>query len=363
MKKSRAMISISLATLLIASTTFYVGAAPLKPNGPWVTETQNVSLSSFHDYNELVKTLKQIEKSSQGAMELTTIGKSNQGRDIYLAKVGNGPKKVMFITQQHGNEPLGTEAALNVLKFLSTGNDKVKDILSKVTVYIVPRVNVDGAEAKWRYNVDPTAPKVSYAAPGIGYDINRWHWQNWEDSPYYKKDNGLTFPNNPVPEIVAVLNAYKSIKPEWIVDLHHQGTYLNEKDGDMIKTSILWPTDPKAKPEAVELSKKMCSVIYSNLENYGFSEVSLYDGGAYEGIARNSYGIAGSGSVLIEMRGQMDSLGQKSSGYLTRTFEEAIMSLISATADGSLYNADISIAENIPPTGPYVEKELPTNNK
>ncbi|WP_315119197.1 M14 family metallopeptidase [uncultured Clostridium sp.] len=357
MKKEISMITaLGLTMVLTTSATIYAGEKPLKPNGPWITETQNVNLSSLHNYEELTKILKQIEKSSKGAMELTVAGKSNQGRDIYLAKVGNGPKSVMVITQQHGNEPLGTEAALEVLKFLSTGNKNVQDILKEVTVYIVPRVNVDGTELHHRYNVDPTAPKVNYAVEGVGYDMNRWHWQNWEDSPLYKKDGGKTYPTNPVPEAVAVLNAYKEIKPEWVIDLHHQGTYINEENGNMIKTSILWPTDPKAKPEAVELSKKMCSVIYTDLEHYGFSEVSLYDGGAYEGIARNSYGIAGSGSVLVEMRGNMQSLGQKSSGYLKRTFVEVMMSLISSTADGSLYEADISIAENIPKTGPSVKK-------
>ncbi|MBU5485754.1 hypothetical protein KQI86_15650 [Clostridium sp. MSJ-11] len=355
-KKISIITALGLTMVLATSATIYAGEKPLKPNGPWITETQNVNLSSLHNYEELTKTLKQIEKSSKGAMELTVAGKSNQGKDIYLAKVGNGSKSVMIITQQHGNEPLGTEAALEVLKFLSTGNKNVQDILKEVTVYIVPRVNVDGTEVQHRYNVDPTAPKVNYAVEGVGYDMNRWHWQNWEDSPLYKKDGGKTYPTNPVPEAVAVLNAYKEIKPEWVIDLHHQGTYINEENGNMIKTSILWPTDPKAKPEAVELSKKMCSVIYTDLEKYGFAEVSLYDGGAYEGIARNSYGIAGSGSVLIEMRGNMQSLGQKSSGYLTRTFVEAMMSLISSTADGSLYEADISIAENIPKTGPSVKK-------
>ncbi|WP_097028320.1 M14 family metallopeptidase [Clostridium peptidivorans] len=358
MRKSRGLaLALALVSVITASSTIYAGGTNLKPSGPWVNENQNISLSSLHDYEELSKTLKQIEKSSKGKMQLSTIGKSNQGRDIYLAKVGTGPKKVMVISQQHGNEPLGTEAALSVLKYLSTDNNKVKDILSEVTVYIVPRVNVDGTEKRQRYTDDPTAPKVSYTQPGVGYDMNRWHWQNWEDSPYYKMDNGKTFPTNPVKESVAVLNAFKAIQPEWIIDLHHQGTYLNEENGNMIKTSILWPTDPKAKPEAVELSKKMCSVLYNHLEHFGFAEVSKYDGGAYEGIARNSYGIAGAGSVLIEMRGQMQSLGQKSSGYLTKTFVESIMSLVSATADGSLYEADTSIAENMPETGPYVTKD------
>ncbi|MPN56071.1 hypothetical protein SDC9_203757 [bioreactor metagenome] len=48
--------------------------------------------------------------------------------------------------------------------------------------------------------------------------MNRWHWQNWEDSPYYKLDNGKTFPTNPVKESVAVLNTFKAIQPEWIID-------------------------------------------------------------------------------------------------------------------------------------------------
>lgn len=353
--KKRLSVALSLMLIVCLLTSIFVYAEndPLKPNGPWITDTQEEKLSSLHNYKELVKALNQIENASHGAMELSVIGQSNQGRDIYLAKVGSGEKKVMFITQQHGNEPLGTEAALQILRFLTSGNNaKVHDMLEEVTVCIVPRVNVDGAEVPWRYNVDPSAPRVDYASVGRGFDINRWHWQNWEDSFLYQMDP-VKYPTNPVPEAVAVLNAYNELKPEWVVDLHHQGTYLAE-DGDMIKTSILWPTDPLANEDAVILSKKMCATIYNQLESFGYGEVSLYNGGAYAGIARNSYGIAGSGSVLIEMRG----VGQKSNGYLTRTFMEAMMALIGTTANGSLYNVDPNLAYEIPLTGPYASKDL-----
>jgi hypothetical protein len=46
--------------------------------------------------------------------------------------------------------------------------------------------------------------------------------------------------------------------------------------------------------------------------------------------------------VLIEMRGD---IGQKSSGYLAKTAFQAGMSVIEGLADGSLYEADIAVAE------------------
>lgn len=345
-----------VVVLMIPCMVVFAQQDPVTPNGPFLTGTQEVMLSSLHDYDDLVKTLKQIEKSSQGRLNLQVIGQSNEGRDIYFATVGNGPKKVMVITQQHGNEPLGTEAALEVLKHLSTKNAKVLKVLDEVTVGIIPRVNVDGAEMYWRYNVDPTAPRVNYASKGRGWDINRWHWFNWEDCFLYQQ-YPEEYPTNPVPEAVAVMNAYTEFQPEWMLDLHHQGTYVGE-DGEMIKTSILWPTDPLVGDEAVLLSKKMCTVIYQHLSQFGYTGVSLYNGGAYAGIARNSYGIQGSGSVLIEMRG---GIGQKSSGYLTNTFVEAMLALINATGDGSLYEADPAVAEGIQKTGPPYRKPLPAN--
>src|SRR5450756_2509573 len=99
---------IMIIVLVLAFATPALAEPPVTPYGPFLTDTQTVQIDSYHDYDQLVKALKEIEERSKGEVNLEVIGQSNQGRDIYMAKAGHGPDNVMIITQQHGNEPHGT---------------------------------------------------------------------------------------------------------------------------------------------------------------------------------------------------------------------------------------------------------------
>jgi hypothetical protein len=104
----------------------------------------------------------------------------------------------------------------------------------------------------------------------------------------------------------------------------------------------------------VDLSKQASVLIYDTLMHYGFAEVSQYPGGNYEGIARNAYGLRGSGSVLVELRG---GIGQKSSGYLIRTAYASMFALLESMTDGTLETIEPERADTIPERGPAVSGE------
>jgi hypothetical protein len=356
-----ALIFVFCFVVLGASSAF--AKSDIVPGGPWITDTQNVSLKALSSYEELVKRLKQIEKTSKGLVELEVIGETNEGREIYLAKVGDpGKDSVMIITQQHGNEPVTTEAALDLIKFLATGSRQAMEILDYLYVLIVPRVNPDGAEMFWRYNVDPDAPardtsKGFYTSntPGEGWDINRYHWvTDWTQSTLYQ-NHPADYPENPVPEAVAVIDAFIEYQPLWIADFHHQGTYVTE-DGDSVTSSILWPRNPDVAADVVDLSKQLCVTIMDHMAQFGFSVVTLYPGGTYAGIGRNGYGLAGAGSILVELKG---GIGQKQIGMIKKHAIEQMWSILQATANGSLYEVDPARSEEIPPRGSYYYKNLP----
>jgi hypothetical protein len=361
---------LKVAIVLIAVFSFaYFGGntvfagTDIVPGGPWLTVNQNMSLERLNDYTQLVKKLKQIEKTSKGLVELEIIGDTNEGRNIYLAKIGDpGNEPVMIITQQHGNEALTTESALRIINFLSTGSRKAMEILDYLYVLIVPRVNPDGAEKYWRYNVDPDAPArntsegfyTSWTA-GVGWDINRYHWvTDWTESTLYQ-NHPADYPENPVPEAVAVINAFNYYNPIWIADFHHQGTYVTD-EGENVTSSILWPRNPNVLEEVVDLSKQLCVIIYDHMQQFGYSTVTLYPGGTYAGIARNGYGLAGAGSILVELKG---GIGQKQSGMIIKHAYEQMMSILQATADGSLYEVDPGRSDEIPDRGSYYYKDLP----
>ena len=337
---------ISLIVLMGVGLNSALAKSDITPGGPWITDNQQVNYEALASYEELVKALKQIEKSSKGLVELEVIGLTNQGRDIYLAKVGDPDNTpVMFQTQQHGGEPMGTEAALKVIKFLSTGSAQAQKILDELYVLIVVRVNPDGAELWQRWNDDPNAPdrqtsRGLYTSGGVGWDINRFHFYNWEDSltylAYLADPVTYPYPTNPVPEAQAVMDAFKAYAPLWMVDVHGQGTYVTDA-GENVTSSMLWPTNENAPADVVELSQQLCVVMMDQMSQYGYATVNLYPGGTYAGIARNAYGLAGAGSVLVEIKG---GIGQKSVGMLVKHTFEQMMSILEASADGSLYEAD-----------------------
>ena len=132
----------------------------------------------------------------QGRMRVISIGKSVQGREIPLVIVTDpqvtlaDTRRVFIICRQHGDEPASTEAMLKLITdlVLSTGEEDA-DLLRKVSFFVVPMVNPDGAERNRRRNAK-------------GADLNR----DW-----------LTLSQ---PETKAARAAIELCDPEVIIDEH-----------------------------------------------------------------------------------------------------------------------------------------------
>lgn len=97
-----------------------------------------------------------IEKlKSNPAFTVSKIGKSVEGRDIYLIKVGTGKTKVMLWSQMHGDEPTATMAMLDIFNFLGAKDNldaERTNLLVNTTLYFIPMLNPDGAEVYTRRN-------------------------------------------------------------------------------------------------------------------------------------------------------------------------------------------------------------------
>ncbi len=337
--------SAIVAAGALAATTLMAGpvlADPpsATPRGPWVEDAQNVSLERLHTYAELTDTLHRLDAGSDD-ISLRSIGQSNEGRDIWYAETGTGPTRLLYVTEQHGNEPLGTEAALNLLQNVGGSNSAwARNVRDNVTLGIVVRANPDGAERYQRQNVDPDCTGA-FCTPGRGFDPNRLH------------EPTMAPEDNPAPEAAAVQRLFRENPYDVVVDFHHQGSYVAE-DGELITTSIMWPNSPLAPAEAVDASRQVAVVTRDALEGYGFATVSQYPGMLNTGIARNSFGIQGAASMLVEIRG---GIGQKSSGYLIRSAYATMAAVVDAAATGSLYDVNPADADTIPLRGDSVRDE------
>ncbi|MGK5683308.1 M14 family zinc carboxypeptidase [Actinoplanes sp. URMC 104] len=322
-----------------ATTPTATGAAAAAPATPTAPAAQPVPpkglIPARPSPDEVRRALTRIARASDGRVRLGVIGRSNEGRPLRLATLGHGRTRLLYVTQQHGDEPLGTPAAIQALWTLGVPDTAWHRWLrSRVTIDVVVQANPDGAVRNQRYNHDPSA-SGDYSEPGVGYDINRFH-------------NPLTpIEDNPVPESRAVLRHWHATHPRVVVDYHMQGRYL-QPDGRETTASILWPTTTLAPAAAVTASRRLAVHNYDAMTRLAGANVTRYPGGDYEGIARNAYGILGSASLLVEL----SDLPAEQVGFQIRTAYVSMVTTAQAAADGSLWRADPARADTIPARGP-----------
>jgi len=344
-------IGILAAILQVAPAA----AAPQSwPNGPWVVPQQEESLSAIRDYDQLVATLQNIVHASKGAAQFdyAPYPAKGSGRLVPYVTIGSGPVKIIVIAQQHGNEYMPSNGAIALIRDLSSNAKQAKFIREELTVIIVPRVNIDGFDATtsgepWRYNVDPdvcpSGPCPPYYSRNRGYDINRYH-PYLTDYPLDNPNTPLPDDENPVPESLNVRALYDAAgganDVAVVFDLHGQGTPL-DANRDLVTGSTLWPTAAGVDPDVVLFSKQVVSTLLNAMDKIAHANFSLYNGGPEPGISRNAYGLLGSASILMEHR----VVGQKAGGYMEDIPRRAVMAVIEALADGSLYDADTARAE------------------
>ena len=369
--RSRAVAFAAALTLVSVGLTATATADPqTTPNGPWSGDNGS-SLSGIHSYEQLWSTLEQIEHRASGSFDLSAAPlQSNTRREIPVVTIGDGPTPVMYVANQHGNEFVVSEAMINLIRQISGNSEAAQELREELTVTVVPRVNVDGFDADvtdtegnttpWRQNYDPScteAPCDPFYEVGRGYDINRYHSysDNAYDHPYRTGDDNL----NPVPEAIAMRLLWEERRPELVIDFHHQGSYVDEDDR-MITGSTMWPNAVEEAErlgianefaETITRSQRAVSVMLTELDQYGYANITRYPSTSTPGIARNAYGLLGSASVLFEMRGDIDA---KSNGYIAKTAEVAGMAVLEAVADGSWENASLGPVENIRERGPSV---------
>lgn len=308
-------------------------------NGPNYGGNETVNTSILHTYDELSDFL-QKEHAKQQDMELEVIGQTVKGRDLYLVKYmkNRDNPTILFLTQQHGNEQLTTEGALEFVKHLGTG--KMKGVTDDVNILIVPMLNADGAMGDVDFSLD------DYVASGdrnltrynaLGIDLNRDHITKIQPETKALHDN--------------VMRKYDI---DYMIDLHHQGTQ-SAIDNEYVSGSILYPTTPNVDEDVVLKSKQLGAVVYDAIEAKGWGHLGKYNGGSAETISRNGIAVEyGISTLLFEMRGMSDHfyesyvLGQKSNGYLIKQTITTLDATVRAIADRSIETKDVSFWDTLP---------------
>jgi carboxypeptidase D len=113
-------------------------------------------LFEHHHYDKMVQFLKDFNASYPNITYLHSIGKSVQGRDLYVMVLGSTPHKHVpgvpefkYIANMHGNEVVGRELLLYLVKYLCERyqtDERVTRILDTTRVHLMPSMNPDGYE-------------------------------------------------------------------------------------------------------------------------------------------------------------------------------------------------------------------------
>ena len=117
---------------------------------------RSVAYDHFYGYDELSETLRSWADEAPKLCALESVGKSFEGRDIWLvtltnSETGEHSDKPGFLIEAniHSMEWTGCMAALHLIHKLVSGHgqdDLVTRALDTRTFYVIPRLNPDGAE-------------------------------------------------------------------------------------------------------------------------------------------------------------------------------------------------------------------------
>ena len=144
---------------------------------------------AYHDYGEMYTLLRATEIAYPTLVSVFSLGKSQQGRDIWAGKISadvsvdHGKPEVLFDALHHADERLAIEQALYMLRVLTDEyhtDAQIHRLLDTRTIWIVFALNPDG----WYYDVTGGVyqywRKNMQASGGYyGTDLNRTYPYKW----------------------------------------------------------------------------------------------------------------------------------------------------------------------------------------
>ena len=205
------------------------------------------SMGGFYTYDEVLRELDSLSlKYPNLITEKQSIGKSFEGRDIWMLKISDNPEqfedepRVYFDALHHSREPLSMATTINYMMWLLENYEEdpaIKYLIDNREIYFVPVVNPDGyiynettnpnGGGLWRKNRNS-----DYDDNCIGVDLNRNYAFGFAANMSCSSDNPCsnTFKGSGAfsePETQAVRSLLDSIQPKTAFSTHSTvGTYL-----------------------------------------------------------------------------------------------------------------------------------------
>ena len=233
---------------------------------------ENINRDNLN-HDRLLQYLNTLQLNKE--ISVDAIGKSIEGREIKLIKIGHGNRKVLAWSQMHGDESTATLAIIDLLNFFIKNdayNNLRKTIFEQITFYIVPMLNPDGTERNTRFN-------------SINIDLNR---------------DARTLQT---PEAQILHKLKNDIKPDFAFNLHDQSREYTAGYSD--KTAVISFLAPPFNYER-EINKvreraiKLIGLLKSEVDKIIPGSVGRYSDEFEPRSFGDNFTLAGSSTILIE---------------------------------------------------------------
>jgi len=280
----------------------------VSPADPWAMK-----------HRELRAALVALQQRHPGLITLVEEGVSTEGRKIPALRLGQGPTGILLWSQMHGDEPTATAALLDLLSWLgaSPADPAVRQVLSKLTLWIIPMLNPDGAERTQRRNAQEI-------------DINR-------DALRLASPEGR------------FLKALRDrVQPVIGYNLHNQNPNLRAGlRGDQVAIALLSVPGDEALTETpgTRQTKQLAVRVRELVEPLAPGRVSRYDMDYTARAFGDSMTRWGTATLLIETGGWA---GAEEAARLVRLNFVALAGSLTALADGSLEATPAAAYPQIP---------------
>lgn len=242
-------------------------------------------------------------------------GQSVLGQFIPLYRIGDGQIKILIWSQMHGNESTTTKALLDVLVFFKQS----PELLKKCSLYVIPMLNPDGANAYTRVNAN-------------GVDLNR-------DA----KD--LT-----QPESQFLRQTFDTVLPDFCFNLHDQRTIFSVGNPPKPATiSFLAPSEDFDRTITLTRKKSMeiISGIKSEIQKIIPNQIGRFDDSFNINCTGDFFTSQGVPTLLFEAgHFPEDYEREKTRQVVSQAIFTAIKMICERPILGNFYEEYFSIPEN-----------------
>lgn len=251
--------------------------------------------SGYTSYKEMTRFIEDLVDKYPELLHNEIVGETQKGRSIPLVTVRKGDDvnkiRLFYFARIHGDEPAGTESLLFLIKQL-VEKPELQYLLDKVSFYIMPMVNVDGAQAFGRY----TANRI---------DLNRD--QSKLQTPEAKMLHQVV--NRIVPHVSVDFHEYQPVRADfrklssdvlatpWDVMFLYSG---NPNVPQVLRDAVDNIFIPAAE-EILDRHQLTHHPYYSSTSSLG--QVSLPVGGTSPRSTSNAMALKNTISLLMETRG------------------------------------------------------------